>query len=157
MTSAAPLDGEDLAAWSALATLLEWLPPALDGQLARDAQLTHFEFGLLYALSTAPERTLQMSALADYANSSLSRLSRAVARLEKRDLVTRRPDPRDGRATLAELTAAGEELVTAALPGHSALVRQAVLDPLTQAQRRQLTEIARRIQHGLRETEGWRP
>lgn len=151
------LEGEDLVAWSSLATLLEWLPAALDAQLTRDSQLTHFEFGLLYALDTAEDRTLKMSTLADYANSSLSRLSRAVARLEKRGLVRRTPDPNDGRATLAVLTETGHDATRAALPGHTALVRRVVLDPLTAAQRRQLTSISRRIQRGLRDRQGWTP
>jgi DNA-binding MarR family transcriptional regulator len=151
------LTGSDLAAWSSLATVLEWLPAALDAQLTRDSQLTHFEFGMLYALSSAEGRALKMSTLADYANSSLSRLSRAVARLEKRGLVQRRPDPSDGRATLACLTDAGQETMQAALPGHAALVRRVVLDPLTAAQRRQLTEISGRIQRGLRDHQGWSP
>src|SRR3954465_13055368 len=106
-TQPEPLSGENLDTWAALATLLEWLPPALDAQLLRDSELTHFEYGILFALADAPDGTLRMSVLAGYANSSLSRLSRAVARLEGRDWVTRRPDPTDGRYTLATLTEAG--------------------------------------------------
>src|SRR3954453_10845212 len=97
------LTGETLATWASLATLLEWLPPALDAPLLRDAGLTHFEYGILYALADAPDSTLRMSELAAYANSSLTRLSRAIARLEKRGWVLRRPDPTDGRYTLAVL------------------------------------------------------
>lgn len=151
------LDDDDLVTWSSLATVLEWLPAALDAQLTQDSQLTHFEFGLLYALDTAKKRTLKMSTLADYANSSLSRLSRAVARLEKRGLVRRTADPTDGRTTLAVLTTAGHDTTRAALPGHTALVRRVVLDPLTAAQRRQLTEISKRIQRSLRDQQGWSP
>src|SRR5690606_27087016 len=102
------LEGDDLETWSALATVLEWLPAALDTQLMNDAQLTHFEYGIMYALATAEERTLRMSMLAGYANSSLSRLSRAVSRLERKGWVRRSPDPNDGRSTLAALTDEGE-------------------------------------------------
>ena len=72
------LTGDDLQTWAALATVLEWLPSALDAQLQRDASLTHFEYGILFALADAPERTLRMSVLAGFANSSLTRLSRAA-------------------------------------------------------------------------------
>ena len=61
MTDASTADaliGDDLATWAALATVLEWLPPALDAPLVRDFDLTHFEFGILYALADSPERTL---------------------------------------------------------------------------------------------------
>ena len=81
--------GDELLTWSGLATVLEWLPPLLDAQLQRDADLTHFEFGVLYALEQAPDSTLRMSVLAGYANSTLTRLSRAVTRLEQRRLVER--------------------------------------------------------------------
>jgi DNA-binding MarR family transcriptional regulator len=37
-----------------------------------------------------------------------------IDRLERRGLVVRRPNPRDGRGKLAEITAAGREVVTRA-------------------------------------------
>jgi DNA-binding MarR family transcriptional regulator len=152
-----PLSGEDLETWSALATVLEWLPSALDAQLQRDADLTHFEYGVLYALVNAPDHTLRMSVLAGYANSSLSRLSRAASRLEARGWVRRVPDPTDGRYTLAVLTDQGRRKVDEASPGHVRTVHRLVLDPLTQAQARQLREISRRITRAIRDEEGWLP
>ncbi|MCK9794152.1 MarR family transcriptional regulator [Isoptericola sp. 4D.3] len=151
------LTGEDLETWAALATVLEWLPAALDGQLQRDAQLSHFEYGVLYALAGAPDGTLRMSVLAGYANSTLSRLSRAATRLETQGWVRRTPDPADGRYTLALLTDLGRAKVQEATPGHAELVRRLVLDRLTKPQTRQLREISRRIGQGIREDGGWRP
>lgn len=151
------LSGEELDTWSALATVLEWLPSALDAQLLRDSDLTHFEYGILFALADAPARTLRMSVLAGYANSSLSRLSRAASRLEAKGWVRREPDPSDGRYTLAILTPLGSERFEQASPGHVRTVNRLVLDPLTQAQARQLREISRRIMQAIRDEEGWRP
>jgi DNA-binding MarR family transcriptional regulator len=151
------LAGDDLETWAALATVLEWLPPALDAQLQRDADLTHFEYGILYALSDAPERTLRMSVLASYANSSLSRLSRAAVRLEKKKLLRRTPDPSDGRYTLATLTSVGRKKFDQATPGHVDTVNRLILNPLTQPQMRQLREITRRIMRAIRDEEGWQP
>src|SRR5690625_7694451 len=74
----------DLQIWASLATMLERLPAALDEQLQRDSELTHFEFGVLYALARTPDGALRLSVLAEYSNSTLSRLSRAVTRLEAR-------------------------------------------------------------------------
>ncbi|GIG36417.1 MarR family winged helix-turn-helix transcriptional regulator [Cellulomonas pakistanensis] len=155
--TSADLAGDDLATWSALATVLEWLPPALDAQLQRDAGITHFEYGVLYALGRAEGGTLRMSVLAGYANSTLSRLSRAAARLESRGWLRREPDPADGRYTLAMLTDAGRAAVAGATPGHVAAVHRLVLDRLTPAQARQLREISLRIAGGIREEGGWRP
>jgi DNA-binding MarR family transcriptional regulator len=153
----AELTRDELDTWAALATVLEWLPAALDAQLQRDAQLTHFEYGVLYALADAPDRTLRMSVLSGFANSSLSRLSRAATRLESKGWMRRRPDPADGRFTLAILTDLGQQKVDEAAPGHAELVRGLVFDRLTSAQQRQLREISRRITGAIRSEEGWGP
>jgi DNA-binding MarR family transcriptional regulator len=151
------LDGEALETWSAVATVLEWLPAALDAQLQRDCGITHFEYGILFALLNAPDRTLRMSTLAGYSNSSLSRLSRAVGRLERREWVVRSPDPVDGRYTLASLTDAGATLTSEATPGHAQMVDTLVFQALTAAQTRQLGQISRRIAAAIRDESGWRP
>jgi DNA-binding MarR family transcriptional regulator len=151
------LNGDDLETWAALATVLEWLPAALDTQLQRDSQLTHFEYGILFALADAPDRTLRMSVLADYANSSLTRLSRAATRLEAKGWVRRAPDPSDGRYTLATLTKLGLKKFDQATPGHVNTVNRLVLDPLTAPQTRQLREISRRIMRAIRDEAGWQP
>jgi DNA-binding MarR family transcriptional regulator len=153
----ADLEGDDLAAWAALATVLEWLPPALDAPLVRDFDLTHFEYGILFALADAPDRTLRMTVLASYANSSLSRLSRAVSRIESRGLVQRTRDPLDGRSTLAILTEAGLDMFAKATPVQTHTVKELVLGPLTKAQRGQLRDISLRIQRAIRGREGWQP
>lgn len=148
-------DDEQLQTWAALATVLEWLPGALDAQLQRDSGITHFEFGVLFALSEAAEGTLRMSILAGYSNSSLSRLSRAVARLETKDWVRRETDPLDGRYTLAILTETGSQKVAQAQPGHVETINQLIFDPLTSHQAKQLKDISHRITRAIRADEGW--
>ena len=157
MSDHSALQGEELETWAALATLLEWLPPALDAQLQRDADLSHFEYGILFALADAPERTLRMSVLAGYANSSLSRLSRAASRLEAKGWVRRATDPDDGRYTLATLTDEGVARYRLAAPGHAETVRRLVLDAITRPQAKQLREISGRITGAIRDGGGWSP
>jgi DNA-binding MarR family transcriptional regulator len=152
--SAASLDGDDLETWASVATLLEWLPPALDGPL-QPFGLTHFEYGLLFALADASDHRLRMSVLAGYANSSLSRLSRAVSRLEGRGWVRREPDPSDGRFTLAVLTDDGLRQCDLAMPTHAANVHRLVLDVLTAQQRQQLRRIAQRMMRAVRQSGEW--
>ncbi|SDU27805.1 MarR family winged helix-turn-helix transcriptional regulator [Gordonia westfalica] len=139
------LDDEEMDAWIQVATALARLPHALDAQLLRDAQLTHFEYEVLSALSEAPDRTLRMSELAELSYGSLSRLSHVVGRLEKREWVRRFQCPEDGRFTNAVLTEAGWEKVVATAPGYVTNVRRLVVDRLTRAQLRQVSAIGRRI------------
>lgn len=153
----ATFDQEELRSWAALATLLEWLPAALDSQLQAESELSHFEFGVLYALAEAPEFTLRMSTLAGYSNSSLSRLSRAASRLEARGWLGRAPDPGDGRYTLATLTETGREKVGQATPGHVELVRRVVFKSLSKAQTKQLRDISDKIMEAIRADGAWRP
>jgi len=151
------LDPDELSTWAAFATVLERLPAALDAQLQRDAGLTHFEYGLLFALDTAPDRSLQLKTLAGYASCTLSRLSRAITRLEKDGLVTRVIDPDDGRITRGVLTAAGHDRVRAASPGHEELVRRIVFDALTDRQAHELGRISRRIAEAAGPERTWTP
>lgn len=139
------LDETEQEAWRRLAGLFTVLPAALDAQLQRDVGLTHFEYGVLSALSEAPGRTLRMGCLAGLANGSLSRLSHVAGRLEKKGWLSRRPDPANGRYTLATLSESGWEKVVEAAPGHVDAVRRAVFDALTKAQVSQLHEIGERV------------
>jgi DNA-binding MarR family transcriptional regulator len=145
------LDAEQQQVWYVFAYALNRLPAALDAQMQRDAGISEYEYMVLSALSMAPQRTLRMSVLARYTASTLSRLSNVVSRLEKRGWVGRTPDPDDGRASLATLTAKGRDKVVASAPGHVAEVQRLLFDPLTRAQQRQLGQIAERI---LRAIEG---
>ncbi len=81
------LDDRQQKAWRSLVAVVTRLPAALDTQMQRDADLTHFEYFVLAVLSEAPGRRLQLSALAEDANASLSRLSHVVTRLAKRGWV----------------------------------------------------------------------
>jgi DNA-binding MarR family transcriptional regulator len=136
------LDDEERAAWLRLVAVVELLPGVLDTQLRTESGLTHFEYFVLAMLSEAPERTLRMTWLAQRTNSTLSRLSHVVQRLEGRGLVERFPCPEDRRATNARLTDSGWDAVVAAAPGHVTTVRRHVLDPLTREQVAQLRDIA---------------
>lgn len=139
------LGRRELRAWIRLVAVLELLPGALDGQLRRDADVTHFEYYVLAMLSEAPGRTLRMTELARQTNATLPRLSHVVARLEDRGLVDRFPCPEDRRATNAGLTEMGWAKVEQAAPGHVANVRQHVIDALSDEQIDQLADIGEGI------------
>jgi len=136
------MTAEESAAWTGLMRVVELLPAALDAQLQRDAQMTHFEFIVLSNLQLVAESHVQMRELAHATNSTLPRLSRVCARLDERGLVERTPSPTDGRATLVTLTKAGRAALIRAMPGHVATARALVIDALTPPQLEALGEAA---------------
>jgi DNA-binding MarR family transcriptional regulator len=139
------LTDEQQAAWRPFIALLLRLPAALDAQLQRDASITNFDYLVLSGLSETPGRTLRMSELAAIANSSLSRLSHVVSRLEARGWVRREPCPGDGRFINAVLTDEGWQKVLATAPGHVTAVRELLLASLTAEEFKQLGAISAKV------------
>jgi DNA-binding MarR family transcriptional regulator len=139
------LEPAELQTWMTLAALMFKLPGALDYQLQRDSQLTHFEYLVLAGLSDSPGHSRRMSDLAGFANGSLSRLSHVVKRLEKRGFVRRCQSSEDGRITVATMTDEGYAELVKAAPGHVATVREYVIDALTPEQLAQLKTIGDQI------------
>jgi DNA-binding MarR family transcriptional regulator len=144
------LNADEQAVWLELIGVVMWLPVALDAELQRDAGLSQFEYVVMSQLSMSPGREIRMSELARRANSTLPRMSKVIDRFARQGWATRRPDPTDGRYTLAALTDAGWEKVVQSAPGHVEQVRRLVFDQLTAAQVRQLGVIAGRIAGAVR-------
>jgi DNA-binding MarR family transcriptional regulator len=146
-TAAEPrwLDEEQQAAWRAFAGATVKLRWALECQLQQDVGLSFIEYHVLARLSENAGNMMRMSELAAITDSSLSRLSHLIKRLERRDLVRREPDPTDGRYTKAVLTDAGLRLLVDNAPAHVAKVRELVIDALTPDQLRQLRTVSERI------------
>lgn len=148
------LDDEERAAWIGLMTLFFRIPAALDRQLRSDSAMTHFDYQVMVILSGVPDRSLRMSDLAELTEGSLPRLSQVVRRLEQSGWIERRPDPDDGRSTLAFLTDVGFDALAAAAPQHVAEVRKLVFDQLSRAQVGQLEQIATQILGGQESATG---
>lgn len=133
------------SAWRAMATLVTKPRWALECQLERDADLSFMEYHALARLSEGPGNTLRMSELAEVTNSSLSRLSHLVKRLESRGLIRHEPDPKDGRFTNAILTETGFAHLVASASAHVATVRSLVIDEFSRAELRPLREASERM------------
>jgi DNA-binding MarR family transcriptional regulator len=139
------LSDEQQAAWRPFVALLLRFPALLDAQLQRDAGINHFDYLVLSGLSEAPGRTLRMSELAAMANSSLSRLSHVVSRLEAKGWVRRESCPGDGRFINAVLTEEGWQKVLATAPGHVAAVRELLIAELSEEQFAELGAISAQV------------
>jgi DNA-binding MarR family transcriptional regulator len=146
------LDDDQQRAWRQLLSMIMELPAALESDLQRTTGLTTFEYLVLANLSEADDRTLRMSELAASANSSLSRLSHVIRRLEGNGLVVKRTCAEDGRVSVVELTKAGMRRVSAAAPLHVAKVRELVVEPLTKAELMRLGRAAQVITDRIAES-----
>jgi DNA-binding MarR family transcriptional regulator len=147
------LSDEELEAWLSYVAASTLLEAALDRQLQRDSGMPHAYYQILAMLSEVPGRSLRMSDLAAITQSSQSRLSHAVSRLEHNGWLRRVPCPGDRRSTLATLTEAGFAALAAAAPGHVSTVRTHLFDRLTCDQVGQLREICGAMLAGLADAE----
>jgi DNA-binding MarR family transcriptional regulator len=143
------LEPGELDAWLSYLAATTLLEAELDRQLQRDSGMPHAYYQILAMLSDVPGRTMRMSDLAAITQSSQSRLSHAVARLERQGWVRRVPCPDDRRSTFAQLTEAGFAALAAAAPGHVRTVRRHLIDRLTPEQVEQLRDIGKAVLAGL--------
>jgi DNA-binding MarR family transcriptional regulator len=146
------LTPEEQRAWRAYVAAAALLEDALDRQLQQEAGLPHLYYSVLAMLSEVPERRLRMTDLAETLKITRSRLTYAVARLEKDGAVRREGCASDKRGSIAVLTDEGAALLERTAPGHVETVRRAVFDHLAPEQVAELericTGIADAIQGG---------
>ncbi|GAA1368509.1 MarR family winged helix-turn-helix transcriptional regulator [Streptomyces beijiangensis] len=99
-------------------------------------------------LSTLSERTGNTSTLHEQATKmqwSRSRLSRHATRMEARGLISRAPDPADGRGCFLVLTAKGLDTLRQAAPAHVDSVRRHFVDRLDPVDLAALGRIADKV------------
>jgi len=150
------LDEHEHLAWLNLLTVMEMVPAAVDAQLRRDHGITRFEYYVLAMLSDREDGTRPMTDLSVLTNGSLSRLSHAVAKLEGRGWVTRRPSQEDRRTSLVTLTAEGMALLVRAAPSHVEEVRRLLFDVIPASAVPVLSEILSPVVTGcLGEGKAW--
>lgn len=125
-------------AWLALISTAELLPAALDAQLQRDAQLTHYEFILLTTLQRSG--AMRLSDLAAATNATLPRTSKVVARLQQREFIEREESEHDRRSVLLKISKQGRRQLVLATPDHFETVHRLVLDHLNAEQLDQLAD-----------------
>ncbi|MFI0718630.1 MarR family winged helix-turn-helix transcriptional regulator [Streptomyces sp. NPDC021224] len=143
------LSADEQDIWRAYLSASVTFAAHLDRQMRQEAGMPMAYYEILVRLSEAPHRRLRMSELADASLSSRSRLSHAVAALERNGWVERRPADGDRRGWVCALTSAGYEALAAAAPGHVTTVREHLFDVLTPEQLAALREIGQAITAGL--------
>ncbi|NJQ00542.1 MarR family winged helix-turn-helix transcriptional regulator [Streptomyces zingiberis] len=141
-----PDDGPGRAAvWHDLILATHLLETALERQTQRDGGISHGHFKLLVLLSAAEDRTLGLKSLADVLRFSQSRVSHALAALERQGLVTRRPVAGGRRASEATLTREGQLLVSRVLRSQRREIRDPLFDGLGETATAALGDAGARI------------
>jgi DNA-binding MarR family transcriptional regulator len=135
-------------AWFGFMRTHRQLARALDGELETEHGLSLSGLELLGRLAAAEGQRLRLSALAEQASLSPSRVSRLVDTLEARGLIERQPCAEDGRATNACLTEAGLAAMEAARETHLAGVDRRFFDRLSESEIEQLAVIFERLAAG---------
>jgi DNA-binding MarR family transcriptional regulator len=102
------------------------------------------EYGVLYALSAAPEG-LRITELLDDVLLTQPGMSRLIARLEGRGLVERVDDPDDGRACRVRLTEAGMRRQREVGLAHGRHVSELMTRGLSRAELMQLRDLCRAV------------
>src|SRR4051794_13854836 len=107
-------------------------------------ELVPREYGVLYALSDAPEG-LRITELLDDVLLTQPGMSRLIARLERRGLVERLNDPDDGRACRVRLTGSGVRAQRAVGLSHGRHVAQLMTRALSREQLVQLRDLCHAV------------
>lgn len=117
---------------------LQFMQMRLDGELARqlaaDSGLSYPDYTVLVALTDRPDGRMRLFELGEILGWEKSRLSHHVARMAKRDLVTKEPCDADRRGAFVVVTTHGRAEIADAAPGHLAAVRRLFVDRLTPSQ-----------------------
>ena len=131
--------------WGALLKVHAALVPRLDRELQDAHGLPLTWYDVLLELNSAPGRRLTMGQLGSVAAVSRTRVSRVVDELTRAGLVTREPNPDDGRSAFAVLTAAGRATLRKAAPTYVAAVHREFADHLTAHESKVLATALRKV------------
>jgi DNA-binding MarR family transcriptional regulator len=135
----------EVGAWTGLIETFESQKRQFTADLEREQHLTMSSMGLLGRLAGTDDGRARLSTLATESGLSLSRVSRVIDSLERRNLVAKRPCPADARATNAHITGEGREAAAAAQCFMNNWLREHFFDRLTPSETESLAAIFARL------------
>lgn len=132
-------------AWRGLVIAAHSLEEALDRQSRRDGGIPHSHYKLLVFLYEGGQSGIPMSELAEQLQYSPSRLTHALASLERSGWARRERSLDDKRVQLASITPSGREIVRAVTPGQVREIREPVIAEFSTEELALLARITERI------------
>jgi DNA-binding MarR family transcriptional regulator len=151
------LNEEEQGSWRTFVQATKQLFELLERELDQRTAVPSLFYEVLAPLAEAPERRLRMSDLAAQSQSSRSRLSHSMARLESLGWIRREACQTDRRGAFAVLTDEGFSAIEAAAPVHAEGVRVHFFDQLDVEQVEQVRSISERVLEHLMAVKGSSP
>lgn len=139
------LNPDEERAWRAFLRVMVTVRAGTARDLAA-VGLSEPDYEVLSTLSERPGHTSTLGEQADKMGWSRSRLSRHATRMEERGLLSRAPDPADGRGCFLVLSAQGLEALEHAAPAHLESVRRHFIDRLSPEDLTAVERIAQRLE-----------
>ena len=139
------LDPREDRAWRAFLHAHHQLNLRLNRHLLQDSGLTDADYEILAVLSGHPAGHMPAQELGGLVQWEKSRLSHQVRRMQERGLITREPNPADGRSAMICLLPAGRRAIGGAAPQHVRNVRRHFIDLFTPAELDTLTALNERV------------
>ncbi|MFF0945891.1 MarR family winged helix-turn-helix transcriptional regulator [Kocuria sp. CPCC 205300] len=124
----------ELAVWRDYIETSEAVKRALAADFQATSGLSPGDYGVMLALSEAPDRLLRSSELAEAVGWERSRLSHHLRRMEERGLIVRHKVGGDSRGAAVTLTDAGADLFRKSSTSHLRVVREVFIDAFTPEQ-----------------------
>lgn len=125
---------DELAVWRDYIETSEAVKRALAADFQASSGMSPGDYGVMLALSEAPDRLLRSSELADVVGWERSRLSHHLRRMEERKLIIRHKVDGDSRGAAVTLTDAGADLFRKSSTSHLRVVRDVFIDAFTPEQ-----------------------
>jgi DNA-binding MarR family transcriptional regulator len=138
-------ESDPVVAWRAVLLVQDRVVRAIERDLADACLIPLTWYDVLLELGAVPDGSLRMQDLGARVVLSRTRVSRLVTELEGEGLVERRPDPSDGRATLATITRAGRAALRRAAPIYLAGIDEHFNRHLTVGERGTIARLLQRV------------
>lgn len=126
------------------------LQGALESRMKTFFNLSLSDYSILLALSESPQKTLRMGDIAKHIAFSPSRVTYLINNLVKDGLVERKPSVIDGRGFDAVLTEKGQEIVGSVTRLHQKMVREYLVQGLSEQQIDNLVDIMETLENRLK-------
>lgn len=132
-------------AWTSLVRVQAVVLGAVEADLKRAGFPPLAWYDILLELERASPEGLRPVLLEERLLLAQHNVSRLLARLEAKGLITRRPCPEDGRGQELGITPAGRELRAAMWPAYAAAIERHVGRKLSSAEATTLADLLRRL------------